>query len=161
LLGAQTAAARLRELHFSRDEVERVRTIVGTHMRPGHLARAEKVTRRAVYRYFRATSCGGVDVVLLSLADYLAIWGPNLQEQRWARRLEVAEALLTHWFERYEETVSPSPLVTGRDLMTELGLDAGQQVGRLLEVVREAQAAGEVRTREEALALAGKIASST
>jgi putative nucleotidyltransferase with HDIG domain len=160
-VGAQMAAARLRELRFSRDEVKRVRTIIGAHMRPGHLARAEKVTRRAVYRYFLATSCGGVDVVLLSLADYLAIWGPNLQEQRWTRRLEVAEALLTHWFERYEETVSPSPLVTGRDLMTELGLDAGRQVGRLLEVVREAQAAGEVSTREEALALAGKIASST
>ena len=86
LVGAQMAAARLQELRFSRDEVERMRVLVGQHLRPAHLARAERVTRRAVYRYFRATGCGGVDVVLLYLADHLATCGPNLQEDRWARR---------------------------------------------------------------------------
>jgi len=157
LVGARMAAARLRRLRFSRDEVERIRTIVGQHLRPGHLARAEEVTRRAVYRYFRATACGGVDVVLLNLADHLATWGPNLQEARWAQRLEVAETLLIHYFERYEKTVAPPPLVTGSDLMAELGLEPGPQIGRLLETLREAQAAGEVNTREEALALAGRV----
>jgi putative nucleotidyltransferase with HDIG domain len=158
LVGAQMAVVRLRELRFSRDEVERVRTIVGAHMRPAHLARADDLTRRAIYRFFRATSCGGVDVVLLCLADHLATWGPNLQEKRWARRLEVAEILLTHWFDRYEETVEPSPLLTGGDLMVELGLEPGPRIGRLLRTLQEAQAAGEVHTREEALALAKRIA---
>jgi putative nucleotidyltransferase with HDIG domain len=157
LVGAQMAAARLQELRFSRDEVERVRTIVGAHMRPLHLARADTLTRRAIYRFFRATSCGGVDVVLLSLADHLATWGPTLQEERWSRRLEVAETLLIHWFDRYEETVEPPPLVTGGELMAELSLKPGPQVGRLLRTLREAQAAGEVRTREEALALAESV----
>jgi len=160
-VGARMAAARLQGLRFSRDEVSRVRVIVGQHLRPPHLARTEQVTRRAVYRYFRATGCAGVDVVLLSLADHLATWGPNLQERRWARRLEVAEILLTHYFERREETVAPPPLVTGHDLMAELGLVPGPEIGRLLEALREAQAAGEVRTREEALALARQLPAST
>ena len=160
-VGARMAAARMRALRFSRDEVERARVMIGQHLRPAHLARAERVTRRAVYRYFRATGCAGVDVALLGLADHLATWGPNLEEQRWARRLEVAETLLAHYFERYEETVAPPPLLTGRDLMAELGLEAGPEVGRLLETLREAQAAGEVRTREEALALARRISQST
>lgn len=157
LVGAQMAAMRLQELQFSRDEVERMRVLVGQHLRPAHLARAERVTRRAVYRYFRATGCAGVDVVLLCLADHLATWGPDLQDHRWARRLEVAETLLTHCFERYEETVDPPPLVTGGDLLAELGMSPGPEIGRLLETLREAQAAGEVQTREEALALAGRI----
>jgi hypothetical protein len=38
--------------------------------------------------------------------------------------------------------------------MAELNLSPGPLVGRLLETVREAQAAGEISTREEALALA-------
>jgi poly(A) polymerase len=158
LVGAQVAAARLRELRFSRDEVERVRTIVGAHMRPAHLACVDELTRRAIYRFFRATSCGGVDAVLLSLADRLATWGPNLQEARWARRLEVAETLLTHWFDRYAETVEPPLLLTGGDLMAELGLEPGPRIGRLLRTLQEAQAAGEVQTRAEALALVRRIA---
>jgi putative nucleotidyltransferase with HDIG domain len=160
LVGSQVTATRMQELRFSRDEVERVRTIVGAHMRPAHLARADDLTRRAIYRFFRATSCGGVDVVLLSLADHLATWGPNLQEERWARRLEVAQTLLTHWFDRYEETVEPPPLVTGGELIAELRLEPGPQVGRLLRALQEAQAAGEVRTREDAMALARRLTGS-
>jgi putative nucleotidyltransferase with HDIG domain len=158
LVGAQIAAARMQELRFSRDEVERVRTIVGAHMRPAHLARADDLTRRAIYRFFRATSCGGVDVVLLSLADHLATWGPTLQEERWARRIAAAETLLTHWFDRYEETVKPPLLLTGGELMVELGLEPGPRIGRLQRMLQEAQAAGEVQTREEALAFARRSA---
>jgi hypothetical protein len=131
--------------------------LVGQHMRPAHLAQDEPLTRRAIYRYFRATACAGVDVALLCLADCLAIWGPRLEEARWARRLAVAETLLTHYFERYTETVAPPPLVTGGDLMAALGLQPGPEIGRLLETLREAQAAGEIETREEALALAARV----
>jgi putative nucleotidyltransferase with HDIG domain len=158
MVGAEIAAERLRALRFSGDEIARMRVIVGQHMRPAHLSHAEKVTRRAVYRYFRATGCAGVEVALLSLADHLAAHGPNLDEARWARRLDVVETLLTHCFERYEETVAPPPLITGNDLVVQLGLAPGPQIGRLLEAVREAQAAGEVDTAETALALARKLA---
>ena len=153
-VGARIAATRLQALRFGRDEVKRVCVMVAGHLRPAHLSRAEKVTRRAVYRYFRATGDAGVEVALLSLADHLATYGPHLQERRWGRRLAVAEMLLTHYFERYDETVAPPSLVTGHDLMAELGLEPGPEIGRLLEALREAQAAGEVETREEALALA-------
>ena len=47
-------------------------------------------------------------------------------------------------------------LVTGHDLMQELGLEPGPKVGILLEKIEEARAAGEVNTREEALAMAAK-----
>ncbi len=156
-VGAQIAVKRMAQLRFSRDEEERVRVIVGQHLRPAFLAQGGPLTRRAIYRYFRATGCAGVDVVLLALADHLAIWGPRLEEARWARLLDVAETLLTHWFERHEETISPPPLITGGDLIAAFGLEPGPQIGRLLELLREAQAAGEVRTREEALTLTRRV----
>ncbi|MGB9889214.1 MAG: polynucleotide adenylyltransferase, partial [Anaerolineae bacterium] len=88
-----------------------------------------------------------------------AIWGPNPQPERWARRRAAARALLDYFFRRTQGAVAPPPLVNGRDLMTELGLPEGPEVGRLLEAIREAQAAGEVTTREEALALARRLKS--
>jgi hypothetical protein len=100
-----------------------------------------------------------VEVVLLALADHLAIWGPNLEPQRWARRRAAARALLEYFFTRTQGAVAPLPLVNGRDLMRELNLSEGPEVGRLLEAIREAQAAGEVTTREEALALARRLKS--
>lgn len=156
--GAEMTARRMRHLRFSRREIERVQTIVRAHLRPGHLSRVDgPVTRRAVYRFFRHTGSAGVEVVLLSLADHVATYGPTLEPDRWARRLEVARSLLNHYFQRHGETIAPPALITGSELIEALGIEPGPMVGRLLEAVREAQAAGEVRTREEALALARRL----
>ncbi|MFW6136416.1 MAG: HD domain-containing protein, partial [Chloroflexota bacterium] len=155
--GARTAMRRMRALRFSRDEVGRVGTMVEAHLRPAQLGRAGEVTRRAVYRYFRETGDVGVDTVLLNLGEYLATWGPDLRVERWSRRLSVAEQLLYHYFERRWETVAPELPVDGHDLMEELNLEPGPRIGELLEALREAMAAGDIETQEEALTLARQI----
>jgi poly(A) polymerase len=157
-VGARIAAARLRALRFSGAASEHVRKVVGAHLRPAHLARCETVTRRAIYRYFRALGDAGIDVALLGLADHLATWGPNLRIDRWDRRLGVAVTLLSGYFETFDERVAPKSLLTGRDLLDELGLPPGPELGRMIEQIREAQIVGEVNTREEALVLARCIA---
>jgi len=48
--------------------------------------------------------------------------------------------------------VVPAKLVDGHDLIHIFGLSPGPKIGEVLEAVREAQASGEVTTREEALA---------
>jgi len=42
--------------------------------------------------------------------------------------------------------------------MSEFGLEPGPEIGRLLDAVREAQAAGEVANRDDALTLARRLA---
>ncbi len=157
-IGARMTAERMRALRFSRAETERAATAIRAHLRPAQLADAPGgVTGRAAYRFFRATGDAGVDVVLLALADHLSIWGPDLQPDRWARRLDAARALLEHFLVRGKGAAALPPLVSGSDLMRELGLREGPQVGKLLEAIREAQAEGEVTTPEEALALARRL----
>ncbi|MEK7814490.1 MAG: metal-dependent phosphohydrolase, partial [Chloroflexota bacterium] len=51
----------------------------------------------------------------------------------------------------------PERLVTGHDLMEHFDLSPGPQVGRLLETVNEARAAGEITTLEEALSLVAEV----
>jgi tRNA nucleotidyltransferase/poly(A) polymerase len=156
--GATLTAQRMRHLRYSRAEVEYVETIVKAHLRPLHLARTEgPITRRAIYRLFKATGNAGVSVTLLSLADHISTWGPNLDQEHWLRRVQVAGSLMHHFFERQNETISPEPLIAGHDLMHELGMEQGPKLGKLLATVREAQAAGEVKTRKEALRLAKRL----
>ncbi|MCS7281770.1 MAG: HD domain-containing protein [Anaerolineae bacterium] len=156
-VGARLAADRMRALRFSRAETDAVARMIRAHLRPSFLADAPGgVTGRAAYRFFKATGESGVEVVLLALADHLSIWGPNLQPDRWERRLEAARRLLTYYSERVGQKGQPR-LVTGEDLMQELGLSPGPQIGRLLEAIQEAQAEGTIRTREEALDLARRM----
>jgi hypothetical protein len=50
----------------------------------------------------------------------------------------------------------PPKLIDGHILIEKLGLSPGSRIGQLLEMVREAQAAGEINTAEEALDLVRK-----
>jgi hypothetical protein len=55
---------------------------------------------------------------------------------------------------RSQETVAPPPLLDGGDLMAAPNLEPGPEIGRLLRLIEEAQATGEVNSKAEALALA-------
>jgi hypothetical protein len=92
-----------------------------------------------------------VDLVLLGLADLRGARGATLTEEAWSNYVEVARILLENLWERPEETVAPRRLVDGHDVMRRYNLAQGPAVGNVLEAIREAQASGDVMTREEAL----------
>jgi putative nucleotidyltransferase with HDIG domain len=154
--GEKLAAERLRRFHFSNDAVRHVRLIVAQHMRPLFLANEPVYGRRAIYRFFRDADTAGLDVAFLTLADHLATHDGPGEGDSWLRLLDVVTDLYAHYFQKYEETVSPPPLLDGNTLINELGLAPGREVGRLLALIEEAQAAGEIGSREEALETARK-----
>ena len=151
-LGAQMVHQRGVQLHLSNSEIERLTTIVRQHMRPLLLAHSGALpTRRAIYRFFRATGPAGVDICLLALADTLATYGPGLPQDTWTQHLDVTRTLLEAWWEQPEEKIAPPALLNGRDLIEIFDLAPGPEIGRLLEEIREAQATGEIKERTEAL----------
>jgi tRNA nucleotidyltransferase/poly(A) polymerase len=151
----QLLAKRAQALAFSNQEIDRARLVVKGHMRVHYLAdSAGEIAPRSVYRYFRALGHAGIDVCLLSLADVWATYSNTLPHERWLAELQTCRKLLEARWEKTEAVVRPARLVTGHDLIKELNLEPGKIVGELLEVIREAQAAGEVANRAEAISAA-------
>lgn len=151
--GAHITAAKLSSFSFSNEAVRRVRTIVGGHMRPLYLAQEGRPpTRRAAYRYFKTLREAGLDVGLLALADHLATYDGIGDDEGWRSLLAVVAALFHTYFADYEQIVAPPRLLDGRELMELLDMPPGHEIGRLLRLLEEAQAAGEVPTRDEAVA---------
>jgi poly(A) polymerase len=75
----------------------------------------------------------------------------------WARQIEVVRSLLEAYWENTDEIISPPIFVTGHDLITEFSLQPGPVIGKLLEQIREAGAAGLIHDRLQALSLARLI----
>jgi tRNA nucleotidyltransferase/poly(A) polymerase len=157
-LGAQTVVKRGMALHLSNDELDRLKLIVRHHMRVhAHTSRkeaAQDVSRRAIYRFFRDAGDAGIDLILLALADTRATYDHSMIQEHWAATLNVCRALLEAWYEKADEIIKPPQLLNGDDLINELKLKPGPEIGKLLEAIRETQAAGNLSTREEALAFA-------
>jgi len=150
--GAAIAARIMRRLRFSTREIQFVRLLVAEHLRPVQLAQKGALpTRKALYRFYRDLPHALPAVLLLSLADGAASAGPRLTREGWRAQVAYMNALLVRSQEE-EGIVSPPRLLTGRDIMRDLGEPEGPHIGRLLEALREAQAAGEVTDTEGALA---------
>jgi len=154
--GAEVAGDIMQRLRFSNKEIKMVQKMIESHLRLWQMGGDQGLpTRRAIYRYFRDTADVSMDIMFLTLADFLATQGPNLDTAEWEHHSRLMEYVLAQREE--DETVAAPPrLIDGHDLMREFGLKPGPKIGEILEAVREAQGAGELSTKEEALALARK-----
>jgi tRNA nucleotidyltransferase/poly(A) polymerase len=155
--GARLAADRGRAFNLSSDEIARVHTVIENHLRLSFLANRMATegtppSGRAIHRFFRDAGEAGVDLVLLGLADEMGTRGTTLTAESWTVFVDVGRVLLENFWEKPAQAVAPRALVDGQVVMDEYGLVQGPQVGEVLEAIREAQAAGEVGSREEALA---------
>jgi putative nucleotidyltransferase with HDIG domain len=151
--GAATAGRILKRLRFPAREAAAATAMIDAHMRPLQMAQQGAPTDRAIYRFFRDTAGAGADTLFLSLADHLAAVGPRVSGDGWRRHVAIVNYILRKaWEER--DVITPPRLIDGDDLMAELGIPPGKEVGRILELIREGQAAGEVRSREDGLRLA-------
>lgn len=155
-IGHEMASANLvgsifKRLRFSKDETLWAATIVRNHLRPILLAFEPKVTNRAAYRFFRATGDAGIDVIAHSWCDQRATYGADWNPGVRTRFESVTARLLDTYFNARDTVVNPGPLLNGNDLQTGFGLNSGPLIGQLLDSVREAQAAGDIRDRTEAM----------
>jgi poly(A) polymerase len=153
--GAAMLVAILERLRFSSREIRLVENLVYHHLHPVQMANDGLPTSRAVYRYFRDTEGAGIDVLFLALADYMATNGPRLDIEEWQQHNQLIGYILTEHLKQ-EDEVLPVKLIDGHDLMDIFGLRPGRLIGELLTEVREAQVAGELSTREEAIELVRK-----
>lgn len=101
--------------------------------------------------WFAAAGDAAVDVIVAAAACNAALAVAPVEGQRFAAAVgERARTVLDVYFTDRERLVPPR-LLSGGDLLRELGMAPGPEIGRVLRVVRSAQLDGKVRTRAEAL----------
>ncbi len=153
--GAEIVEQRLSSLRLSHRVVSLVSAMVLHHLRPSQLRQGwEMPSRRAIYRYYCDLRDAAVDTLYLAMADFLAARGPELSPERWGNYARMIAAVLETGAEPPYREVHPRGLVNGHDLINALNIPQGPLIGTLLERLREAEAVGEVATREDALNLA-------
>ncbi len=153
--GAELARAILSRLRTSEKLKAHVAALTRHHLRLGFLVHERPLSRRALYRYLTTCSPVEVDVTLLSVADRLATRGRKARESI-ASHVELAREVLPAALEWRAAGRRP-PLVRGDVLADALAIEDGRELGILLAEIDEARFAGEVTTRDQALALATRL----
>jgi putative nucleotidyltransferase with HDIG domain len=151
-LGAELSREILARLHASERLRAHVAALTRHHLRLGFLVRERPLPARVEYRYLKTCEPVEVDVTLLSVADRLATRGRKSDEAI-AQHLELARELIGPAL-RWRRHGPPAPLVRGDELADALGIARGPQLGTLLSQLEEAAYAGDVASREDAIAYA-------
>jgi poly(A) polymerase len=150
-LGADMTRAVCRRLRTSAALSNFLAQITLHHLRLGFLVHELPLSARQVFRYLRACEPVELEVTVLSAADRLATRGERTRPDAIQAHLELARDLVSAALAWRASGGAPKPPLTGDELIRELGLEPGPRVGELLESLREAAFAGEVRSREEAI----------
>jgi tRNA nucleotidyltransferase/poly(A) polymerase len=145
------------QLMFSSKERYALEDIVTLHLRPGYLSNFKKPSARMIFRFFRDAKDEAVAILLLSIADQRSTRGPLTTEYDVRHHEDIAFPLIDEYFRKKKEKPFVR-LVNGHDLIKDLKLKPGPLFAKILLKVEEAQHLGQVQTREEALALAAKVA---
>lgn len=138
---------------------ERLRSYVGKltreHLALGFLVHDRPLSRRAVHSFLRRCEPVEVEVIVLSCADRMATRGDG-QEPWIAAHLELGREMMAAALQ-WRSAGPPRPQLRGHDLVRELDLEPGPQIGVLLAQLEEAAYAGEASSREEELALVRRL----
>jgi poly(A) polymerase len=162
-IGHDRAGARLvRELcsrlRTSRRLADYLAGLTLNHLRLGFLVHERPLSPRHVYDYLRATDPDSVDVTVLTVADRLATQGERTRPEAVDAHLELAREMIAEAL-AWRRSGQPRSPIRGDELASELDIEPGPELGRLLGEIEAAVFAGEVSTREEAVDLARRIRS--
>jgi poly(A) polymerase len=146
-----------KQLKLSVRERHMVEDMVLYHLRPGYLSNFKKPSDKSVFRYFRDTKEEAAAILVLSLADQRSTRGPLTTEYDQKHHEKICTSLLEQYFAIKKETPRVR-LITGNDLIKKLKLKPSPLFSKILTSVEEEHALGKITTREEALALAARIA---
>jgi tRNA nucleotidyltransferase/poly(A) polymerase len=154
-VGAEIATGLCERLRTSRRLGAYLAGITANHLRLGFLIHEQPLGRRRVLDYLRATDPDPVDVTLLTVADRLAARGPGTiaSEAMVQAHLDLAREMIGEGIAWRRDGPPRAPL-RGDELADALGIEPGPELGRLIAEVEAGVYAGEVRSADDAIALA-------
>jgi hypothetical protein len=121
------------------------------HLVLGFMVRERPLPPRRVWDYLSRTGDLAIDTTLLTVADRLSAQGGGVPDAAIEGHLALAREMLAAAVELRRDG-PPEQLLRGDELAAELGIEPGPRLGEAVRELAAAQYAGEVTSREEAVA---------
>lgn len=147
-LGAEKAVVICRRFRLSRDSEKAVKRVIKHHMRLFNLSTPGGPSKNALYRYCRDLGDALPESLILAQADARATREIMPREQ-FTDTTKLMATVLDYYYTKFLK-VEARPLVTGQDLI-DRGLTPGPKFRVILEEIKERQAEGALKDRQEAL----------
>lgn len=152
-IGSKMVVPLLRDLKFSKKQIEYISCMIKNHIYPSNVIVAPSLNEKVMMRYVRKMDDNVVDNIILAKADRLSARGVDITEEIVNTNISGLDKLLDFYLSR-KDTLAPLPkLIDGREIMELLNIKPSPKLGEIINAVNEAQLNGDVLTHEDAVQL--------
>ena len=150
-VGAKMCIPFLREMKFSKKQIEYISSMIKNHIYPSNVIDAPDLNEKVMMRYIRKMGVNVIDNIILAKADRLSARGEAITEEIVKNNLDGLDKLLDFYFTK-RETLKPIPkLLDGLEIMEIKGIKQSPELGKIINALKEAQINGDINSKEEAV----------
>lgn len=149
-IGAELAVPILKDLKFSKKQIEYVKNLIKYHIYPSGMISAPDVTDKAILKFYRKTEGYVIDLIILAMADRLSAQGVQVTKEMVEENINNLTNLLKNYLQMKKDIKPIEKLLDGNDIMELTGIKRGPELGKIVNALKEAQIASEVTTKKEA-----------
>lgn len=150
-VGSKMVVPLLRDLKFSKKQIEYISCMIKNHIYPSNVIVAPSLNEKVMMRYVRKMGDNVVDNIILAKADRLSARGIDITEEIVNANISGLDKLLNFYLSK-KDTLAPLPkLIDGREIMEFLNIKPSPKLGEIINAVNEAQLNGNILTHEDAV----------
>lgn len=150
-VGSKMGAGFLKSIKFSKKQVDYISKMIKYHIYPSHVTSSPEINDKIYMRFIRKMEDEVIDVIILAMADRLSARGVEITDEIVKKNLNNLLNLLNFYI-NIKDSLEPLPkLLSGEEIMKILNLKPSQQLGEIINSLKEAQLAGDVVTKDDAL----------
>lgn len=149
-VGSKMCVKYLKDLKFSKKQIEYISCMIKTHIYPSNVIAAPDLSEKVMMRYLRKMEDNVIDNIILAKADRLSARGKDITEDILKTNIDGLNKLLNFYIEK-KDTMQPLPkLLDGNEIMKMLDIRPSKKLGEILSALHEEQLNGNINTKKEA-----------
>ena len=150
-VGSKMVVPLLRDLKFSKKQIEYISCMIKNHIYPSNVIVAPNLNDKVMMRYVRKMDDNVIDNIILAKADRLSARGVDITEEIVNANISGLDKLLDFYLSK-KDSLAPLPkLIDGREIMEILNIKPSPKLGEIINAINEAQLNGDITTHEEAV----------
>ena len=155
--GSKMVVPLLKELKFSKKQIEYISCMIKNHIYPSGVLAAPDFNEKVKMRYIRKMEDDVIDNIILASADRLSARGVDVTDGMIKNNLNGLDALLSFYLEK-RETLEPLPkLLDGNEIMSILNIQPSPLLGKIVNALHEAQLNGDITDKNQAITFIKKL----
>ena len=150
-VGAKMAQTILKNMLFSKKQIEYISNQIKLHIYPSSVLQAPNLSEKHYMRYIRKMDTDVIDNILLAKADRFSAKGKDITEDILNYNINGLDTMLNYYL-KIKDSLKPLPkLIDGKEVMKLLKIPPSPKLGEIMNLLYEAQVSGDIQTKEEAI----------